>query len=241
MYFVRILKTIDCIITAPHCSIISCVIVGNTSMVMIYRKLNLMATTNYTSVHLTLVPNWLQREYQEYLALNTLRPRQNGRHFTDDIFKRIFFNWNIWISIKISLNFVLKGPINKIPALVQVMAWCRAGDKPLSEPKLISLLAHICVTQPQWVITSIIISICVLYQTLLHYIIWVSLDFLFNSLFSRTTNTTHRSSTLLTICEGNPPVTFWRILLLTLQSLLSKTVDVNEDSKRTCAAQNAFI
>ena len=25
----------------------------------------------------------------------TLRPRQNGRHFTDDIFKRIFLNENI--------------------------------------------------------------------------------------------------------------------------------------------------
>ena len=62
--------------------------------------------------------------------LNTLRPGQNGRHFTDDIFKRIFFNENVWISIKISLRFVPKGPINNIPALVQIMAWRRSGDKP---------------------------------------------------------------------------------------------------------------
>ena len=52
--------------------------------------------------------------------INTLRPRQNGRHFPDDIFKCIFWNENAWISIKISLKFVPKGPINKIPALVTV-------------------------------------------------------------------------------------------------------------------------
>ena len=50
--------------------------------------------------------------------INTLRPRQNGRHFPDDTFKRIFWNENVRISIKISLKFVPKGPINKIPALV---------------------------------------------------------------------------------------------------------------------------
>ena len=66
---------------------------------------------------------------------NTLSPGQNGHHFTDDIFKCIFLNENVWISIKISLNFVPKGP----------------GDKPLSEPMMVSLLTHICVTRPQWV------------------------------------------------------------------------------------------
>ena len=48
--------------------------------------------------------------------LNTLRPRQNGRHLPDDIFKYIFLNENVWISIKISLQFVSKGPINNIPS-----------------------------------------------------------------------------------------------------------------------------
>ena len=82
---------------------------------------------------------------------NTLRPRWNEQHFADDIFKRIFFNENVWISIKISPKFVPKGPINNIPALVQIMAWCRPGDKPLSEPMLVILLTHICVSRPQWV------------------------------------------------------------------------------------------
>ena len=86
-----------------------------------------------------------------YLCLNTLRPRQNGRHFADYTFKRIFVNENVRISIEISLKFVPRGPINNIPALVQIMAWCRPGDKPLSEPVMVSLLTHICVTRPQWV------------------------------------------------------------------------------------------
>ena len=84
-------------------------------------------------------------------VINTLRLSEKGRHFADDIFKRIFVNENVWIPIKISLKFVPKGPINSIPALVQIMAWRRSGDKPLSEPMIVSLLTHICVTRPQWV------------------------------------------------------------------------------------------
>ena len=86
-----------------------------------------------------------------HVTLNTLRPRQNGRHFADDILKHIFLNEIIWIPIKISLKFVPKGSINKIPALVQIMAWRRPGDKPLSEPMVVNLPTHICVTRPQWV------------------------------------------------------------------------------------------
>ena len=63
-------------------------------------------------------------------------PGQNGHHFTNDIFKCIFLNENVWIAIKISLKFVLKCPIDKMPALVQIMAWRRTGDKPLSEPMM---------------------------------------------------------------------------------------------------------
>ena len=63
-----------------------------------------------------------------------------------------------WIKIyefwlKISRQFVPQGPINNIPALVPIVAWRRQGDKPLSEPMMTSLLTHICVTQPQWVLT----------------------------------------------------------------------------------------
>ena len=82
---------------------------------------------------------------------NTLRSRQNGRYFADDIFECIFLNENVWIPIKIPVKFVPKGPINNIPALFQIMAWRRPGDKPLSETVMVTLLTHICVTRPQWV------------------------------------------------------------------------------------------
>ena len=93
----------------------------------------------------------MNREWNGSIGLNTLRPRQNGRRFPDDILKWIFFNENVLISIEISLKFVPKGQINNIPALVQIMAWRRSGDKPLSEPMMVSLLTHICVTRAQWV------------------------------------------------------------------------------------------
>ena len=90
--------------------------------------------------------------------LNTLRPRQNGRHFADDIFKCVFLNENVWIPIKITLKFVPQGPINNTLALVQIMAWRRPGDKPLSGPMMVRLPTHICVTQPQWVKSPVMLN-----------------------------------------------------------------------------------
>ena len=90
------------------------------------------------------------------MCINTLRPRQNGRHFADDTFKCIFLNESVWITIKSSLKFVPRGPINNIPALIQIMAWRRPGDKPLSEAMMVSLTTHICVTRPLWVMVFIL-------------------------------------------------------------------------------------
>ena len=89
--------------------------------------------------------------HHDAMGFNTLRLKQNGRHFADDMFKWIFLKENVWIPIKISLKFVPRGPINNIPALVQIMAWRRPGDKPLSGPMMVRLPTHICVTRPQWV------------------------------------------------------------------------------------------
>ena len=50
--------------------------------------------------------------------LNTLSPRQNGRHFADDAFKCIFLNENVSISIEISLKFVPNGQVKNIPSLI---------------------------------------------------------------------------------------------------------------------------
>ena len=77
-----------------------------------------------------------------------------AHHFADDIFKCIFLYENVLILIKISLNFIPKGPINNIPALVEIMAWRQPGDKPLSEPMVVILLTHIYVIRPQWVKSS---------------------------------------------------------------------------------------
>ena len=86
-----------------------------------------------------------------WMNINSLRPRLNRRPFADGIFKCIFLNENEWIWPRISLKFVPKVQINNIAALVQIMAWRRLGDKPLSEPMMVSLLTHICVTRPhQW-------------------------------------------------------------------------------------------
>ena len=73
----------------------------------------------------------------------------NGHHFADDIFKSIFLNENVLISIKISLKCIPRDIFNNIPALVQMMAWSRPGIKPLSEPVMV-IYWHICVTRPRW-------------------------------------------------------------------------------------------
>ena len=90
-------------------------------------------------------------------GLNTLRPRQ-----MDAIWQTTFSNAFSWMKMfEFLLNFhwvlfkfVPTGQINNIPALVQIMAWRRPGDKPLSEPMMVSLPTHICVTRPQWVNAS---------------------------------------------------------------------------------------
>ena len=88
------------------------------------------------------------RETPNSLLLWHIEAEPRWPPFSRRHFQMIFLNEIIWISIKISLKFVPRGPIN-IPALVQIMVWCRPGDKPLSEAMMVSLLTHICVTRPQ--------------------------------------------------------------------------------------------
>ena len=64
------------------------------------------------------------------------------------VFNCIFLNENIWILIGVSLKFVLKGPMNKKPPLVQIMACRWRGTKPLFESN--ESLVY-CITWPQWV------------------------------------------------------------------------------------------
>ena len=70
-------------------------------------------------------------------GFNTLRPKQNGRHFADDVFKDISMNENFWILTTISLKYVPWGLVDNMTALVQIMAWRRPGVKPLFEPMML--------------------------------------------------------------------------------------------------------
>ena len=87
--------------------------------------------------------------------LNTLRSRQYGRPYTDDIFKWIFLIRMYGFRLKSHWNLILVGTINIIPA--QAMLWRRPGDKPLSELMMVRLLTHICTARPQWVKYTLLI------------------------------------------------------------------------------------
>ena len=96
----------------PFCSDSMCEL--KTVQLLLFTSWQILKTASKTSeVHQP--KPWSARRF------NTLRPRQNGRHFADNIFKCIFLDENVWISLKISLKFVPKGPINNIPALLQIM------------------------------------------------------------------------------------------------------------------------
>ena len=71
-----------------------------------------------------------------------LRVIQNGHHLADDIFNVIFANAN-FIEVCIGVPFDNKA------VLVQIMAWCLAGDKPLFETMMAySSMMYMC-TQSQ--------------------------------------------------------------------------------------------
>ena len=77
----------------------------------------------------------------------------NLEHWGRDQF-RLRFHWILFLRV----------PINNIPALIQTMAWYRPGNKQLSEPMLVSLLTHICVTRPQWVKAVLLVLVVVLHE-----------------------------------------------------------------------------
>ena len=72
------------------------------------------------------------------LKLNHVSKRHPLPPFPTWHFQIHFFNENIEIQIKISLRFLLKVPVNNIPALVQIMASHRPGDKVLFEPMMVT-------------------------------------------------------------------------------------------------------
>ena len=67
-------------------------------------------------------------DFAQCSIINIWISRLNHRHFAADILKYIFFNVNVWISLKISPKLVPKVQINNFPELVQIMPWCRPGN-----------------------------------------------------------------------------------------------------------------
>ena len=69
--------------------------------------------------------------------LTTLRPKQNGSHVVDDIFKSYFLYKIFCNLIRIMLNSVPNGVTNNTLALAQIMAWHRTDGNPLYEPMVV--------------------------------------------------------------------------------------------------------
>ena len=72
-----------------------------------------------------------------------------GRDQKDAISQTTFSSAFYWMKMYELQQKIPKGPVNNILALVQIMAWRCPGDKPLSEPMLVSLPTYICVTRAQ--------------------------------------------------------------------------------------------
>ena len=103
--------------------------------------------TNYHSIPRKVVSDYIARcqvcmGVKVSWLINTPEAKTKWQPFRRRPFKCIFLNENIWILINISQKFVPKRRINNISALVQIMAWCRLGNKPLSDPMMVSLLTH---------------------------------------------------------------------------------------------------
>ena len=82
-------------------------------------------------------------------VLNSLRPRQNGTYFAEDIFKHIFLNENVEISIEFYWIF-------SQCQLKITQYWFDNGLAPNRRKIIIwfndgIVLRHLCVTRPQWV------------------------------------------------------------------------------------------
>ena len=96
---------------------------------------------NYKSVFiLVIVCCWTdQRPSPEVLmpwCFKTMRLRQNGWHFADNISKFIFLHETYYILNIISMKFVSKSPLNNNWVLVEITAWYWTNNKPWSEPMM---------------------------------------------------------------------------------------------------------
>ena len=78
-----------------------------------------------------LLLDWKILKSLSHWGISTLRSKQYGWLFVDDILECIVLTENMRVLIEIPLKFALKGAIDNKSALVQVWSWCRSGDMPL--------------------------------------------------------------------------------------------------------------
>ena len=107
------------------------------------------------------------------LLFNALRPRPDRRHIPHDIFRCIFLNEYVWISIKISLKFVPEGPINNIPHWFRYWLGADEATSHYLDQCCSSLLTQVCVTRPQcieWVVALYVMTTSNfdVYQPMMH-------------------------------------------------------------------------
>ena len=104
-------------------------------------KLNRVSNPMYvSSLNIRYTPNKFHATiYRKFPGCRYIRQGQHqwlthwGRDKIAAIFQTTFLKWifmdeGVWISIEMSLTFIPKGPVNNIPALVQIMAWRRPSD-----------------------------------------------------------------------------------------------------------------
>ena len=96
-----------------------------------------------------------------YAHFNTLRQKQNGRHFLDDFSNA--FSWKKIYEFQLRFNF-FRSLCLRVQLLTfrhRLRQWLGAGDRPLSGPMLVSLPTHICITRLQWVNKRLLCILCV--------------------------------------------------------------------------------
>ena len=98
---------------------------------------------------------WCQHWHCDLTCMGIFGLTHWNRAKIDAILQTTFSNGFSWMKMyEFRLTFHWsgpRGPINNIPTLVQIMAWRRPGDKPLSEPMMVRSPTHICVTELNWV------------------------------------------------------------------------------------------
>ena len=134
-----------CQLNGIHSTSVSCYRPFSTSCHFWCRILAIHQKLNYVNKVVRARWQCKQTRYEDR-NLNTSRLIHNVRHFPDDIFRWNFVTENAWLMFHWRMLVGIQLMIFQHPDM--------HGAKPLSEPMVVSLLTHICVTRAQWVIDN---------------------------------------------------------------------------------------